>query len=273
MKLGRFVCILSLCLSGPTLVAQTNAPVSGPAKAQPQIRQAGEQIFGLKDGTPIELKTTGTVSSANARVGEKLDFEAAENVVVQGICVIPKGSIVSGRVIAVKPKRRLGRGDQLSLSIDSLTATDGERVWLRGERDTTGGNHVAAMTGAMAASGVFFFPATPFFLWLHGKHAIIPVGTALTAYVDGDTPLNRANFKSVTAVGTEATTARLSISSVPAGADIEVDGRVAGIAPVGIDLRPGEHHVVVRKAGFSTWDQKISISPGETLISVELIAH
>lgn len=272
---GRFVFIVFFLFffSAHTFVGQTNSPVSGPAKGPSRDLQAGEQGFGLKDGTPIPMKTTRTLSSANVRVGEKLDFEATENVVVQGVCVIPKGSIVSGRVVAVKPKRHIARGDQLSISIDSLTALDGERVWLRGEKDATGGRHVAAMTGAMAASGVFFFPATPFFLLLHGKRAVISEGTELTAYVDGDTGLNRAKFRDVPPIAADAAGARLSISSIPTGADVEVDGQVAGSAPVGINLHPGEHHVVVRKVGYSTWDQKISISPGESLISVELTPH
>jgi hypothetical protein len=46
------------------------------------------------------------------------------------------------------------------------------------------------MTTAMVATGIFFFPAAPLFLFMHGKDMTIPKGTEITAYVNGDVPLD-----------------------------------------------------------------------------------
>ena len=186
--------------------------------------------------------------------------------------VIAKGTAVAGNVMQVKRKRRIARGDRLSVGIDFVRLADGEIVLVRGVKDATGGGRVRVMTGAIAASGVFFFPAAPFFLLLHGKDATIPAGTELTAYVDGRTPLKKANFKDRGRGDSAADMALLEISSNPTGADVEIDGKAAGNAPFSARLTPGEHHVIVRKPGFSTWDKRISISPGESLVSVQLIA-
>jgi len=62
-----------------------------------------------------------------------------------------------------------------------------------------GGNHIAAMTGAMVATGIVFFPAAPLFLFMHGKDITIPKGTEVTAYVAADTPLDPAKFPKKTA--------------------------------------------------------------------------
>jgi len=269
-KKGCRVAVLILISSiAPAAVPQTNSSV---AHTPEQVRPTNQgESFALKDGTAIKLETVGSVSSLNARRGNKVTFEVMEDVLLQGIPVIPKGTLVSGMITGVKPKRRLARGDQLRISLESLRAIDGEKVQLRGEKAATGRNHVTAMTGAIAASGVLFFPATPFFLLLHGKDATIPESTELTGYVDGDTPLILENFTRRTTDASNALTSLLSISSSPPEADIEVDGNIAGRAPAAVRLVPGEHRIIVRKTGFSKWDKKISISPGETVISVDLI--
>src|SRR5438094_137690 len=59
-----------------------------------------------------------------------------------------------------------------------------------------GGRHTGAMTGGIVATGIVFFPAAPFFLFMHGKDITIPKGTEITAYVNGDMQLNRAKFQS-----------------------------------------------------------------------------
>jgi len=58
----------------------------------------------------------------------------------------------------------------------------------------SGGNHIAAMTGAMVATSIVFFPAAPLFLFIHGKDITIPKGTEITAYVAADTPLDSGKF-------------------------------------------------------------------------------
>src|SRR5207248_8860762 len=161
----------------------------------------------LKDGTPVKLKTTATISSVYARPGQRVNFEVVEDVFIKTYPIILKGSIVSGAITAVKPKRRLARGDRVSISIESLHAADGQTIWLRGEKSATGGNHVQVMTGAVAASGVLFFPAAPFFLLLHGKEASIPEGTELIAYVYGDVLLQSKNFTDHSTGGIDTTSA------------------------------------------------------------------
>jgi hypothetical protein len=41
-----------------------------------------------------------------------------------------------------------------------------------------------------------FFPAAPFFLFMHGKDTTIPKGTEITAYTNGEIKLDAAKFAS-----------------------------------------------------------------------------
>jgi hypothetical protein len=65
---------------------------------------------------------------------------------------------------------------------------------------------------------------------------------------------------------------QVAISSIPDGADIEIDGSFVGNAPSAIELTPGEHTVVVHRKGFQKWERKIKVSGGSISLRAELDA-
>ena len=97
-------------------------------------------------------------------------------------------------VTEVQPKKRMGRGGKLNVNIDDVKLVSGEKAALRAIKDAKGGGHVGAMTGAMVATSIVFFPAAPFFLFMHGKEISIPKGTEITTYVNGNMHLDARNF-------------------------------------------------------------------------------
>src|SRR5207249_6244252 len=66
------------------------------------------------------------------------------------------------------------------------------------------------ITGAIVATSIVFFPAAPLFLLVHGKDITIPKGTEITAYINGDIPLDPKKFVTQTAVSPEAGATRSS---------------------------------------------------------------
>jgi hypothetical protein len=108
-----------------------------------------------------------------------------------------------------------------------------------------------------------------------------PKGTEITAYINGDTHLDEAKFQ-VVKTGTAAasgvtasvaSTAQLDITSTPSGAEIEIDGKFVGGTPSSLSIVPGDYDIVVKKAGFSSWEKKISVSAGHINISADLVAE
>jgi hypothetical protein len=91
----------------------------------------------------------------------------------------------------------MGRGGKLDVNVDSVRMIDGEKAQLRAVQDNMGGGHVGAMTGAMVATSIAFFPAAPLFLFIHGKDIVIPQGTEVAAFVQGDMKLDMAKFAPV----------------------------------------------------------------------------
>jgi hypothetical protein len=231
--------------------------------------------FGLEDGTPVKIRTARTISSGDAHEGDTLDFEVLEDVIVKNTIVVPKGGIAWGTVTEAQSKRRMGRGGKLNVNIDAVRLADGEKAPLRAVKDTKGGGHVGAMTGAMVATSIVFFPAAPLFLFMHGKDITIPKGTEITAYISGDTRLDEAKFQPLkpdmtTAALTNAAVTLVDITSNPAGADIELDGKFVGSTPSSISVSSGDHDIAVKKSGFVAWDKKVSVSTGHINLSAEL---
>jgi hypothetical protein len=61
------------------------------------------------------------------------------------------------------------------------------------------------------------------------------------------------------------TTAKLSVTSTPDGADIEMDGSFVGNTPSDIDVQAGDHTVTVKKSGFQPWEKKLKVSSGSNV--------
>jgi len=253
--------------------AQISAPAT-PLPTRPPLE------FGLSEDTPVKMKLSRTMSSKDATANEKVDFEVLEDIKVRDVVVIQHGAMAIGTVTEAQPKRRMGRAGKLNINIDYVQLVDGEKVPLRAVKGGSGGNHTGAMTGAIVASSILFFPAAPFFLFMHGKDITIPKGTEVAAYVAADTPLNSANFNKQSDTSqsgtakTDAAAPGLSsviIKSMPDGAEITVDDKFLGTTPSTVQLTPGEHKIVILKAGFRSWERTMTISPnGSVNLDVSL---
>jgi len=271
--------------------ASTSPVQSGqPAPGQIQKPSSGPKGFVLEDGTPVKLRIGRTVSSEDAHVGETVDFEVLEDVPVNGVIVIAKSGLAFATVTEAQAKRRMARGGKLNMNIDAVRLVTGEKAALRAVKEVKGGGHAGAMTGGIVATSIVFFPAAPFFLFMHGKDISIPKGTEITAYVNGDMQLDRAKFQSAQSVtvpaaaaATAATAsavaspnpdqtagAQLEVSSTPSGAEIEIDGNFVGSTPSTVGVIAGQHQLAVKKNGFKTWEKKVSVSSGHVKIEAAL---
>lgn len=276
--------LISLLLIGatpPSEAQKTPAaqPASAPAQpatqaTPPQAAQAPRPNT-LLDGTPVKLRIGRTISSATAKVGDEVDFEVLEDVKVNGVVVIPKGSLALATVTVAQHKRRMGRTGKLNVNIDSVRLVDGEKAALRATEGGNGGGHVGAMTGAIVATSIVFFPAAPLFLFMHGKDITIPKGTPVTAYIDGDMTLDMANFRPQTPSALEAPSAlsQVSVNANVPDCDITVDGAFVGNTPSELSLKSGKHLIAVTKKGYTTWSRTLMVSGPSIHIDADLEAQ
>jgi PEGA domain len=193
----------------------------------------------LEDGTPIKLRLSQTVLSADAHVNDRVEFEVLEDVLVDGVVVIPKGGTALGTVTE---------------AVAALRAVKGGK----------GGGHTGGMTIGIVAAAVVFWPAAPLFLLMHGKDITFPKGTDVPTFINGDMKLDPVKFQqaqggSIQPVVTGAAS-NLAISSTPVGAGIYVDQNFVGNTPSTVSVPSGKHSVSVRKAGFQDWVRDMNFS-------------
>lgn len=263
------LCPLLIARQAPAQAAVTPAtqPQAGPSQPPP--------LHTLLDGTPVKLRLSQTISSADAKVGQEIPFEVTEDVKVDDLVVLPKGATAIGTVTEADHKKSMGRAGKLNMSISYARLSDQEKAALRAVKDSKGGGHVGAMTGAMVATSIVFFPAAPLFLFVHGKDITIPQGTEITAFVEGDMHLDMTRFGSTASPSASPAPASLAqaslvIDSTPPGADIEVDGAFVGNTPSTVTVAPGSHDVTVKKKGFAAWSRKLNVTGGSVRLNAEL---
>ncbi|MFZ0421088.1 MAG: PEGA domain-containing protein [Candidatus Sulfotelmatobacter sp.] len=279
------VSLLSCSLVAQTASSQTPAPSTAQTPAGQAVPEQALQTnftsakgFVLEEGTPVRLRINRTISSADAHVGDTVDFEVLDDITVNGTLVIPKGGLAFATVTEAQAKRRMARGGKLDMNIDSVKLVSGEKAALRAVKDAKGGGHTGGMVGGMVATSIVFFPAAPLFLLMHGKDISIPKGTEITAYVNGDVKMDIAKFQPAVRVdaGAQATgngaadngvsvSAKLQLGSDPPGADIEIDGSFVGNTPSDVQVTEGDHTVTVKKAGFKDWERKLKITGGSSI--------
>jgi len=224
--------------------------------------------FVLEDETPIRLRLNRTISSADAHQGDTVDFETLDDITVNGTLVIPKGGLAFATVTEAQAKRRMARGGKLDINIDYVKLVSGDKAALRAVKDVKGGGHTGGMVGGMVATSLVFFPAAPFFLFMHGKDISIPKGTEITAYVSGDMKMDLAKFQPAApaqGAGLGSVSAKLQLESDPSGADIAVDGSFVGNTPSDVQVTEGEHTVSVKKTGFRDWERTLKVSGGSSV--------
>jgi hypothetical protein len=152
-----------------------DAPVK-PAEVAP-VAPPNPSEFTLRNGTPIHLKLSKTMSSATSHVGDVVELQVAEEVIVDGLSVIPPGSAAIGLVTEAEPKRRMGHGGKLAFSVNFVRLKDDEKAVVRSFQETT----------SNSAGGILPLSS--------GKEVVYNQGMEFTAYVDGDMQLKKEAFQ------------------------------------------------------------------------------
>lgn len=267
---------LGICLSlGAQQAAISNSQTAAVPSGKSASSASQPQPHTLFDGTPVKLRLSQTISSANAKVGQEISLEVVEEVKVDDVVVLPKGATAIASVTEANAKKSMGRAGKLNININYARLIDQEKVALRASQENKGGGHVGAMTGAIVATSIVFFPAAPLFLFIKGKDITIPQGTEITAFVEGDMHLEMSRFGVVpppSAASAPLLQASVSIESTPAGADIEVDNDFVGTTPSTVNIGPGSHSITIKKKGFANWSRKMNVSGGSLHVNAELEA-
>ena len=154
----------------------------------------------LPAGTPLEIESAYTVSSLDLGPNDYLSFRVLIPVKVDGVTVIEKGALVTGRVVEAKRGRHWGKAGRLSWTMLDVVAVDGTRPAVQAQKNlpdgrngvkgTSHGGEVATKTILLGALMAPVFPIAPLALmsgFKRGENAVLPEGKRFVVFVQSDT--------------------------------------------------------------------------------------
>jgi len=154
--------------------AQSDASARGGASQAP----APPREIILARQTQVHLKLGRTLSSATAHVGDEVNFEVSQDVIVGGVTVIAKGAPGFGTVTEAEPKKRMGKPGKLDVAVNSVVLANNEKIILR----SFGAEHSVEQKSGRSIP------------LLRGKDVTLAKDTEIIAYVDSDLHLKAAGF-------------------------------------------------------------------------------
>lgn len=174
----------------PVQEAQSIADTTPPKLARRELR--------IPAGTTIEIETAYTVLSSNVRQYDFLSFRVLVPVKVDGVTLIEKDALVTGRVIEAKRGGRWGKSGKLSWVMLDVVAVDLSRVPVQPHQELPGGSdrisgisHGGEVAAKAAIMSAIFFPLAPVAIiggaFKRGEDAILPQGKRFVVYVQKET--------------------------------------------------------------------------------------
>ncbi len=147
-------------------------------------KMRGNEEVILTAGTSIPLETVSMIQSDLVIIGQIIDFRVTQDVVVDGKKVIPAGSIAKGQVMRAQRAKGLGKEGFVEIHIKSVTAADGQEVFL------TGGNVYQEGEDQQTLAIVLGILVCILFLTMKGKNAQVPPGYLVYSNVATNTTIN-----------------------------------------------------------------------------------
>lgn len=203
----KLIFLLLLALLSPLMtLAQSPVVEAGavkPIQAAQSISDtdpaplAGKRELTIRAGTAIEIETAFTVSSLEVRPNDYVSFRVLVPIQVDGVTVIDKQSLVTGRVVEAKRGGHWGKAGKLAWTMVDVVAVDLIRVPLQarndrpaGENRIAGTSHGGRVATEMIVFGALMWPIAPVVLisgFKRGENAMLPQGKRFVVFVKSDT--------------------------------------------------------------------------------------
>jgi hypothetical protein len=168
--------------SGPLAPQREHTPYDEPLHAGAAPARVVSQEFTLLKDTPIHVKLLKTISSATAHVGDPVEFEVLDDILIEGIPVLTKGAKASGVVAEAEAKKRFGHGGKVAVSLTAIHLADGEILPVRCYEEASGWSNTSSDAVLPLASG---------------KDVALLQDAEYSALVDGDFHAKREGFVAV----------------------------------------------------------------------------
>ncbi len=168
---------------GAQTVVDPKPPVTVPQTQNVKVVQQQTSGDVLRAGAPVPvaLSEALTTKGKALKVGQRVQLEVAQDVMLNGRVAIPARSPVEGVLTHVRNKGMWGKSGAIRLNINSVNI-NGTSIRLKGEMDDRGETGTAGVVGAIVA-----LPVAGFFVT--GTSAEMPLNMPGRAFLDEDIAL------------------------------------------------------------------------------------
>jgi hypothetical protein len=152
--------------------------------------QAKQNTLQIPDGTPIDIEAPYTLSSMDFKPNDKISFRVVNPIKVNGVTVIERGAVATGRIDKAKRGGHFGKAGLFVWTMQTVTAVDGSQVPLRVApvrlRGDSKGAKVATQMIITGALLPLIAPVALLHGFKRGKDAFIPAGKRYVVYVEAN---------------------------------------------------------------------------------------
>jgi len=142
----------------------------------------GQQKVTIKAGTIIPLQSSKQVQAADVTEGQTVDFNVVQDVMVDGVCVVPRGTLVKGKVAEARKSTVAGTKGRLVITINNLILQNGEPLFFTNTDVRIYGKN---RTPLAVVLGIICWPC----IFIPGSKAVMPAGYEVQATVASNTTL------------------------------------------------------------------------------------
>ena len=128
----------------------------------------------MPDATPLKALLRDPLYSKKLKkdvAGQTVQFEVAEDVVVDSAVLIRRGALATGHFTDVEKTKMGGHHAEIAFVFDKVTAVDGQSIPVSGLSEEAKGGRHGDRWANVAQAGAFGFLAK-------GTDALIPAGTS-----------------------------------------------------------------------------------------------
>jgi len=180
--------VVLVAASGSAQTVVNPQPHSAATQTQ-NVAVVQEQAAGnmLRAGAPVPVALSEflTTKGKRLKVGQRVQLEVAQDVLLNGRVVIPARSPVEGVLTEVRNKGMWGKSGGIHLHIKSVNI-NGTSIRLKGDMDSRGDTGTAGVVGALVV-----LPVAGFFVT--GTSAEMPLNMPGRAFLDQDIALAPAS--------------------------------------------------------------------------------
>ncbi len=153
------------------------------AKTNVEVVKIPEGHAYIPKDTVLNMELQTTISSKTAKVGDIVPLIMTDNIIINDVVVIQKGTTVNAKVTKATSSGLFGRAGKLEFMIDSVETVNGVKVPLQYTTKKEAGSDDGAIAVAAAVTVIGG-------LFMKGKNVSFPVGSKFAAKVVNDTDLD-----------------------------------------------------------------------------------